>query len=106
MLAEHTPRLTMAPAVPAIDIAWRLARALRSPPAGDITQPRSLYDHAQLVTGGDERLLDILAGAGLGEDETQVTVPVREREDPLPDRDGDREAGDSGHGRSVSAALD
>ncbi len=36
----------------------------------DSTRRRSLYDYAQLVTGGDERLLDILAGVGLGEDET------------------------------------
>ena len=51
-------------------------------------------------------LLDVVPGAGLGEDETQVPVSVREREDPLPDRNGDRQAGDPGHGRGVSAALD
>ena len=49
-----------------------------------------LNNHVQPVAGGGERVLHVLARISLGEDETQVPVPVRERENPLPDGNGDR----------------
>jgi len=59
----------------------------------------------QLLAGGGERLLDAGPGIGLGKDETQIPVPVREWQDPLPGRDGDRQPGDSWDGHSGGATL-
>jgi hypothetical protein len=42
--------------------------------ARDITGCLSLDEHAQLATGGGDRLLDLVPCTGLGEDEAQVLV--------------------------------
>jgi hypothetical protein len=58
MLAEHTPRMTVAPIVPAIGIARRTARGPPSPPAG--TSPDAGHP---MITRNDHAQLPVRAGS-------------------------------------------
>src|SRR6266702_3292117 len=68
--------------------------------------PRSADHHAQPLAGGGESALDLLVVLAFGEDEAQVPVSFGKRMDGLADRDGDGQAGDSGHGLGFGTALD
>src|ERR1039457_4989166 len=66
----------------------------------------SLDGHAQPLAGGVERVLDVSPGVAFGEDEAQVPVSFGEGADALAGGDGDRQAGDSGHGGCAGVAFD
>src|ERR1039457_3225024 len=65
----------------------------------------SLDGHAQPLAGGVERVLDVSPGVAFGEDEAQVPVSFGEGADALAGGDGDRQAGDSGHGGCAGVAF-